>query len=51
MFDVQAKRRVAYAVWQKRKEIQCMDQLQQQKERLMLDPLQRSFRTPRESVD
>ena len=45
IFDVQAKRRAAYAIWQERKEIQCMDKLQQQKERLTLDPLERSFRS------
>ena len=45
IFDVQAKRRAAYAIWQERKEIQCMDKLQQQKERLTLDPLERSVRS------
>ena len=45
IFDVQAKRRAAYAIWQERKELQCMDKLQQQKERLTLDPLERSFRS------
>ena len=44
IFDVQAERRAAYAIWQERKEIQCMDKLQQQKERVTLDPLEMSFR-------